>query len=110
MNPTTRGFVHGDCRLDNWFFYVDKVDGCKKAGLLDWQVCSLGSVLVDLALLLTGSCSSEFIDQHMDFILRVYLDKLCCERPDLSIDKELWEEEFSLACCGIVVRYVTELN
>ena len=43
----TAGFYHGDPRLDNWFFYNDD-DGNATTGLLDWQVCGRGSVLLDL--------------------------------------------------------------
>ena len=45
----TTGIVHGDYRLDNC---IVSVDGQVRA-VLDWELCTLGDVLADVAILLT---------------------------------------------------------
>jgi hypothetical protein len=68
-------FVHGDTRIDNFFFNEQGDDG-GSVGLLDWQLCGKGSALTDLSWTIATTLSAEFMAANGVAVKRRYFDAL----------------------------------
>jgi hypothetical protein len=68
--PTT--LVHGDFRVDNLLF----APSGEVVGVVDWQTCSLGSALSDVAYFLGASLSPEERRESEAELVRGYVDQL----------------------------------
>lgn len=70
--------VHGDCHLSNSFkIPVDPNDESKyELGLYDFQMLRRGNPMLDLASFLAGSTDANFLANHLDELLQVYLDRV----------------------------------
>jgi hypothetical protein len=101
-NPTI-GVVHGDPRLDNWFFYTSK-DKVRHVGLLDWQLAGRHSVLCDLTWFATNSLSVELQSKHEEALLHAYFAEL--RSHGVAVQRELWEEEYNLSFCLTLLKDV----
>ena len=111
-NPTI-GVVHGDPRLDNWFFYTPKADSAsadggvpqkRHVGLLDWQLAGRYSVLSDLTWFVSNSLSVELQREHEETLLRTYYAEL--RTHGIAVQLELWEEEYNLSFCITLMKAV----
>jgi hypothetical protein len=100
MNPETTGVLHGDTKLDNFFFYNEAAElgGAGAAGLLDWQLMVQGDTTQDVAYFLSSSCSPNFQEEHEAELLDLYFTELAvCGGPTVhpgSEDRTSWEESY----------------
>lgn len=72
--PMLLCFAHGDTRIDNWYFRT--VGGEQRAGLVDWQLCSLGPAGADLSWFLCCSFPPGEPATRDDAVLDQYLSSL----------------------------------
>ena len=86
------------------FFYKDESSGEATAGLLDWQVCARGSVLLDLPWMIQGSANLEFAREHGAEFFDLYFDALQKAMGSVKLDKALWEEQYYLAYVFNIVK------
>jgi len=76
--------VHGDYRLDNLLFAAD---GPTVRGVVDWQTCTLGSALDDVAYFVGAGLLPEVRREHEDALVRRYHERLVAQPGvDLSWD------------------------
>ncbi|GMH52889.1 hypothetical protein TrLO_g10236 [Triparma laevis f. longispina] len=103
-----RTCLHGDTRLDNWFFYNDKSSN-PAAGLIDWQLITVGISVQDLTWFFLGSVDNDFAREHEEGLLRIYLDELNknLEKP---IDEDAFFEEYSLAYFHSTVKAMVAVS
>ena len=94
-NHPFRTCLHGDTRLDNWFFYNDSTNS-PAAGLIDWQLITVGISVQDLAWFFLGSVPNEFCIAHENDLLRTYLDELN-SNLETPIDEMAFFEEYDLS-------------
>jgi len=88
MGPVT--VVHGDFRLDNFFF--GKEPHHHKVTYLDWQGPVRGRGIVDVAYFLSQSTQTEVRRAHEKELIGLYVDALAKEGvKDFSFD-QAWED------------------
>jgi len=103
-----RTCIHGDTRLDNWFFY-DDAKGEAQAGLIDWQLISVGVSVQDLSWFFLGSVDEEFCQKHEEDLLDTYLKELNSNLEE-NIDSEAFYEEYALSYFHAVVKSMMACN
>lgn len=71
-----RGLVHGDYRLDNMLFGVEKAQLTGPLTVVDWQTVTWGPVLADAAYFLGCALPADVRRDNYDALLQAYLDGL----------------------------------
>ena len=66
--------VHGDPRLDNWFF--NEAGGKSSIGILDWQLMLKSNVATDLSWAFSTCIPDAFANEHETELLQAYWAKL----------------------------------
>jgi thiamine kinase-like enzyme len=81
MNAATFGLAHGDCRIENFYFFDN--GGDEDVGMIDFQLLCKGDVMQDLAWFFIGSTTPEVhsklkvsfaLMQNRDFEVELELD------------------------------------
>lgn len=67
--------VHGDYRLDNMLI-AQTPGGTHDITVLDWQTCTVGNAMLDVAYFVGGGLLPEDRRAHEDHLVRDYFDKL----------------------------------
>eukprot|EP00040_Diaphanoeca_grandis_P012963 m.65585 g.65585 ORF g.65585 m.65585 type:complete len:439 (-) comp23577_c0_seq1:343-1659(-) len=110
--PDTVGVAHGDCRLDNWFFYNND-DGNRTCGLLDWQVVIKADISQDLAVFFCA-CEPNFVAKHEQELMDLYFVSLAkAGGPSVLPGSDLrviWEECYSLSISLITLKNIVGLS
>lgn len=104
-NKETWGLLHGDGRLDNWFFLPDG-----SVGLVDWQLCMKGSVCSgELTHAMSMSTTEEFFSAHEQELFDFWFDCLQKEVAprNILLDKALFQEEYALGYLWLLAKMIT---
>ncbi|MUL78735.1 phosphotransferase family protein [Mycolicibacterium sp. CBMA 226] len=67
--------VHGDYRLDNMLI-APTPDGAHDITVLDWQTCTVGNAMLDVAYFIGGGLMPDDRRAHEERLVRDYFDKL----------------------------------
>ncbi|MGX9672923.1 phosphotransferase family protein [Mycobacterium sp. HM-7] len=67
--------VHGDYRLDN-LLIAPTPDGTHDITVLDWQTCTVGNAMLDVAYFIGGGLLPDDRRAHEERLVRDYFDKL----------------------------------
>lgn len=82
-DPTKLSLIHGDCKIDNFVFDKDKT---KVIAVLDWELCTFGHPLFDLANFLQNFQLPNQLNRMMFSPLKT---KMGIENPDsIALIKE----------------------
>ncbi|GBG25263.1 Hypothetical Protein FCC1311_014802 [Hondaea fermentalgiana] len=68
--------VHGDSHLANAYFVTSDDASTRILGLYDFQLLRCGNGAIDLASFFAGSAETDFLCEHLDEILRMYLERI----------------------------------
>lgn len=93
-----RCLIHGDAHRGNLYF---EPDGAPR--LLDWQACTLGSWIQDVAYLTTGSLETADRRAHERDLLKHYLERLRSHRLDgVPAFEDAWQSWRRQVAYGIL--------
>ncbi|KAF5270854.1 hypothetical protein FQA39_LY08299 [Lamprigera yunnana] len=82
---------HGDCWINNFLFKYrnpERPDCPSDMCILDWQLCRLGSPVLDLSYFIFASTDKQFRDNHYDEMMREYHSSLSKFLTELGSDPE----------------------
>ncbi|KAK4884216.1 hypothetical protein RN001_000487 [Aquatica leii] len=71
---------HVDCSLSNLMFQYEDIDNPSKptkVSLLDWQLSSLCSPVIDLSVIILSSTDKNLRNEHYTVMIKQYYDSLC---------------------------------
>lgn len=101
------GLCHGDCRIDNFFFYKDAATGEDKVGMLDLQKAVIEPVIFDLAWFVCTSIPVDLADQLEPKLLDLYFETLNKHGVAVTAqDRPMWEEQYQLQIMSTFLQLV----
>jgi len=102
----THAVIHGDARLDNWFFFTNS-DGVRECGLLDWQMMSKGDILSDIAWFF-GALDADFVAEHEEALFDLYFEEFGkaggLKVEPGSEDRKMWMECYDLSTIFVGIK------
>ncbi|KAF5275179.1 hypothetical protein FQR65_LT04211 [Abscondita terminalis] len=78
---------HGDCWINNFLFRYGNTKNSNSPTnlcILDWQLCRLGSPVLDLSYFIFSSTDKQFRDKFYDEMIREYYNSLCTFLTELG--------------------------
>eukprot|EP00040_Diaphanoeca_grandis_P015091 m.76854 g.76854 ORF g.76854 m.76854 type:complete len:494 (-) comp24943_c0_seq2:135-1616(-) len=111
--PHAYSVVHGDDRLDNWWFYTNE-SGQRACGLLDWQMIAKGGIMSDLTWMFCCSLDPETLTLWEEKLLDHYFEEFAkAGGPKVepgSEDRRMYEEAFDLELTLLLAKNVIGLG
>jgi hypothetical protein len=99
--------THGDFRLDNLLFPAHPATA-DQVVVVDWQTCSLGPGVGDLAYFIGGSLSVEDRRTHEEDLVRDYHARMTAAGVDLGWD-DLWSQFRRFTVGGLIMAIAASM-